>query len=102
MEGLVFLIVLGTAIWVLVDAKSLGFGTRQFDSGKVESGPWVWFLGCLLLWIVAFPMYLVKRGKYKRLVPEPVLVASVPIPAGLSESITQIERLAQLKPGGYH
>src|SRR5688572_26315386 len=100
MAGLVFLIVLGTSIWVLVDANSLGFGKRQMQKGKVDASPWVWFLGCLALWIVVFPFYLVKRGRYKRLDSGTAPVSSVPVLATLSDSITQLERLSQLKDKG--
>ncbi len=30
-------------------------------------GPISWFLACLLIWIVAFPFYLAKRGEFKRI-----------------------------------
>jgi putative oligomerization/nucleic acid binding protein len=99
MFALTLLIVLGTSIWVVVDAKSLGFGRRQLYPGRVDAGPWVWFFACLGLWIVAFPVYLVKRGKYKRLSTEP-LSKPVPYDARSSDPITQIERLAQLKERG--
>ena len=51
----VLLVVVGTTIWVGVDA------TRREWGGGLGPGSWVVF--CLLFWIVAFPVYLVKRGK---------------------------------------
>ena len=100
MESLVLLIVIGTSIWVLVDAKSIGIGKRALN-GVVDSGPWTWFWGCLLLWIVAFPMYLVKRNRYKGLDSEPAVIPSIPVHATLlSDAITQLERLSQLKEKG--
>jgi hypothetical protein len=99
MASLVFMIVLGTSIWVLIDAKSLGFGQRQlYRGGRADEGPWFWFFGCLLLWIVVFPWYLVKRGRY-RSSTEPVSEIA-PDLARLSDSITQIERLSELKEKG--
>jgi hypothetical protein len=29
-------------------------------------GPVTWFIACLFLWIIAFPLYLAKRGEFKR------------------------------------
>lgn len=52
--GIVLLVVIGTTIWVGVDAS-------RRDWGK-GSGTATWVLGCVLLWIVVFPWYLAKRG----------------------------------------
>jgi hypothetical protein len=94
MFDLTLIVVLGTSIWVYFDAKSLGFGKRQLVPGHLDAGPGMWCLGCLALWIIMFPLYLAKRGKYKRAQEEPTVVSS-PSPS-LSDAITQIERLAQL------
>ena len=74
MGWLMFVVVLGSSIWVLVDAQSLGAG--KLDPQKVvpakfrlssnpDPGPGAWFFGCLLLWIVVFPMYLLQRPNLK-------------------------------------
>jgi hypothetical protein len=56
MVGLiVVLIVAGTTIWVGFDSAK-----RDWNEG---SGTLVWVLGSILLWIVVFPLYLVKRGR---------------------------------------
>jgi hypothetical protein len=52
---LIVLIVIGTTIWVGVDASK-----RDWGEG---SGTGTWVVGCILLWIVVFPVYLAKRGK---------------------------------------
>jgi hypothetical protein len=52
---LVVLVVAGTTIWVGVDASK-----RDWSGG---SGTATWVVGCILLWIVVFPVYLAKRGK---------------------------------------
>ena len=62
MEPLVLLIVIGTSIWVAVAASSLGVG-KGLVSGAADMGPMGWLCACLLLWIVAFPMYLAKRPR---------------------------------------
>lgn len=47
---LLLLVVVGSAIWVLVDAPTRGLSA------------W-WAAGTLFLWIVVFPIYLVQRGQ---------------------------------------
>jgi hypothetical protein len=57
-SGLSFILVvgiIGSVIWVGVDASK-----RDWGNG---SGTGTWVLGCILLWIVVFPVYLYKRGK---------------------------------------
>lgn len=66
MSGLFFLVSIGTSIWVLIDAKSIGVKRGQIQ-GIGNLGPWGWFFACLLLWIVVFPFYLVKRSEFKRI-----------------------------------
>ncbi len=50
MVELILLVVVGTSIWVAFDAPQHG-----------ES--WTWGLGCLALWIIAFPWYLSVRSR---------------------------------------
>lgn len=92
MEIFVGLIVV-TAIWVLIDAKSIGV-KKGLISGMGNMGPWAWFFGCLGLWILAFPLYLAKRGAFKRALSHSSQPAIGP------SSIDQLERLAQLKDKG--
>jgi hypothetical protein len=51
--GLVVLVVVGTSIWVLVDAPT--WGLSRWNA-----------LATLLLWIVCFPLYLADRTRAKR------------------------------------
>lgn len=60
---LVWMIVL-SSLWILVDAKKIGV-RRGLLKGLGNVGPWGWFIGSLLLWIIFFPLYLFYRGKYK-------------------------------------
>ncbi len=60
------LIILGTAIWVYFDAKSIGAKKDQV-SGLANMGPAGWFRVTLLLWIVGFPAWLAMRGKFKKI-----------------------------------
>jgi hypothetical protein len=48
---------LATVVWVAIDA-----GKRDWSQDKFANRPWKWILGCLLVWIVAFPVYLFRRG----------------------------------------
>ena len=57
------LVVLGTSVWVLVDARTIGVEKGRIK-GFFDMGPTGWFFSCLLCWIVAFPAYLVKRREY--------------------------------------
>jgi len=47
MEGLFFLVIIGSSIWVLIDAKSIGVKKGQIG-GMGNLGPWGWFF-CMLI-----------------------------------------------------
>lgn len=59
--ALLWLIVIGTSIWVWVDASNIG-ARKGLVKGVADMGPFAWFLCSLFLWIIAFPIYLAKRG----------------------------------------
>jgi ssDNA-binding Zn-finger/Zn-ribbon topoisomerase 1 len=61
-----WLIVIGTSIWVWVDAAQIGV-KKEWSPGLFGLNPGGWFLTCLLFWIIGFPVYLVKRGDFKRI-----------------------------------
>jgi hypothetical protein len=61
---LVLLLVLATDLWVFADAKAhlergspVVFATTLLT---VET-PIAWFVGCLILWILFFPLYITLR-----------------------------------------
>ena len=56
------LVVLVSSVWVLVDSHKNRIQTHGF-AYTVNTGCLAWFLGCLFLWIVVFPVYLVRRRK---------------------------------------
>lgn len=65
---IIVLIIIVTSLWVLFDAKKLMKNIPMEERKKITglaNKPWQWFLGSLLLWIVCFPLYLIKRPKYK-------------------------------------
>jgi hypothetical protein len=61
-----WLLVIGSSIWVFFDATTIGVKKGQV-SGVADMSPGGWLLGCLLLWIIAFPLYLSKRSEFKRI-----------------------------------
>ncbi len=66
------ILIFATDVWVLIDANILGIkktsetkeSAKSFRIASMNMGAAGWFCGCLLLWIVFFPLYLVQRGKH--------------------------------------
>jgi hypothetical protein len=58
------IIVIASAAWVYVDAKAIGVRKGLID-GMFNIGAGAWCAATLLLWIVVFPAYLIKRGALK-------------------------------------
>ena len=56
MNQVILLVVLGTTVWVGVDASGKDFSRSSFARSTA-----LWVFGCLALWIVVFPVYLVLR-----------------------------------------
>jgi hypothetical protein len=56
MTGMILLVVIGTTIWVGIDASRRDWSSSGFAKSTTQ-----WVLGSLLLWIVVFPVYLAKR-----------------------------------------
>ena len=50
-------IVIGTSLWAALDASKLQTGLY-----KGHNSPAATFLACLLLWIIIFPIYLIRRN----------------------------------------
>jgi hypothetical protein len=65
LDALIWIVVIASSIWVLVDARSIGVQKGQIR-GIANMGPVGWFFFCMLLWIIGFPMYLAKRPEYRR------------------------------------
>lgn len=66
MDWILFWLVIGSSIWVGVDARSIGV-RRGLTTGAFDMSPLGWALACFFLWIVSFPCYLAKRNDLKRL-----------------------------------
>jgi hypothetical protein len=63
LSSVVLIVVAATSIWVFVDARQLGAKRGVLGGGFLDSSAGAWFIGCLLLWIIAFPCYLAARPK---------------------------------------
>lgn len=57
------LVVVGSSIWVGLDARQLGIRKGTTTTGVLDAGPFGWFCCSLLLWIIAFPLYLANRSR---------------------------------------
>jgi len=101
-------IFLGTSFWAGVDASKIELKKYKLPGGG-PNGPAVTVIGCLLLWIIVFPWYLVNKGKIAR--GEAPLKdgsdgqtshESVMASSGRSQGdyLAQLEKLAQLKEKG--
>jgi hypothetical protein len=62
----VLTIVVGTTIWVGIDH---GKTKELYGDESIRSDAQGWVVGCLLLWIVFFPWYLVCRDRQRQLGP---------------------------------
>jgi hypothetical protein len=56
--GIPALVVIGSSVWVGADASQ-----RDLSGDRFADRTWKWVVGCLLLWIVAFPIYLARRNR---------------------------------------
>jgi hypothetical protein len=62
---LVLLVILAIDMWVYADAKKRadqGAPVVVRIGGFVLETPQTWFVGCLILWIIFFPLYMVSRA----------------------------------------
>jgi len=95
--------VIGTSFWVWLDARSIGVKRGQIK-GFFDLPPWGWFWGCLLLWIIAFPGYLVKRPELQRVNRKSRTFSPPRIPpsavANQADLDQELRKLAKLKEDG--
>jgi hypothetical protein len=66
LTAIVVVTVVATAVLVAIEANNFGMGgeTDLRPNGKRREGPGEWFAGMLVLWFVAFPLYLNRRALY--------------------------------------
>ena len=96
-DFLPYLLVLGSSVWVYVDARNLGIRKTR-GGGFFNMGPLGWCLSCLLLWAVAFPAYMFQRRKHLRAVSAPPPPASTEPQEG--DLMSQLGTLADLYSQG--
>jgi putative flippase GtrA len=63
---LVLFAALATDLWVYADAKlhdERGTPVVFSVGSLVVDAPVKWFVGCLILWILVFPLYIKSRGQ---------------------------------------
>lgn len=66
-NSIVALLIIGSVIWVGVDASNHGVHRGGLGGGFLDMGVASWVICCLIFWIVALPCYLVARGRYRNL-----------------------------------
>jgi len=66
MEQIIGVVILATSIWVFFDSKNIGVKSGQLK-GFFGMGPIGWFFACVILWIICFPAYLLKRNELKQI-----------------------------------
>lgn len=106
---IMWIIVIASAIWVYFDARSIGVH-KNLVSGFWNLGPFGWSVATLLLWIVGFPAYLIKRGTLKAAAqaeradadpaPTEEPASSPRSVAATSDAIASLEKLAELHERG--
>lgn len=106
MAGLFWIIVIGSSIFVAIDASTHGV-RRGLVKGIADMSPLGWFLACLLLWIIAVPLYIVKRSQLieaAQLADQaPTFTASAaasPRSPSPPDHVEQLERLNALHASG--
>jgi hypothetical protein len=78
MGALILLTILVTTVWMGIDSAK-----RDWSHSRFANATWQWVVGGLGLWIVAFPAYLITRGRAP-LKTVPAIAAAFP-PAAAPE-----------------
>ncbi len=65
MNEIMMALVVASSIWVHLDARKIG-ARKGLVSGLADLNPAGWLVACLFLWIVAVPLYLIKRPALKQ------------------------------------
>lgn len=102
MTWIVTMVVIGTTLWVVVDSKKNQIPTYG-EAYTLNTGALTWLIGCILLWIVAFPLYLFRRQKFINMrSPKPAQAAPAAQSLGVPQMNLEQELrvLAKLKEDG--
>jgi hypothetical protein len=79
--AVIWLVIIGTSIWVAVDSSNIG-ARKGLVKGSGNMGPAGWFFCCLLIWIIGFPVYLAKRSEIKAAAASSNVSIPTPVNAG--------------------
>ena len=52
------IVIATTTLWVWADARG-----RDWSGDDLANRPWKWIVGSLCLWMLVFPLYLVRRRR---------------------------------------
>jgi hypothetical protein len=98
MIGMVFVIACG--IGVYIDARTIG-ARKGLIPGFTDLGPFGWAISTVLLWIIAFPLYLAQRSKIKQAALQranPRAYAQAQQPSGWAQANWQAQSWSQNPP----
>jgi hypothetical protein len=108
MSSIIWLVVVGAAVWVGFDARSLGVRRGRLGGGVIDMSVFSWVVCCIFLFLIAFPCYLVARSKYQAMRDAPAgTPAAIPAPAAWPVAVpavyvpTQATAPPQLSPDGH-
>lgn len=62
---LAWAVIIGSAVWVFFDARSIVKQTKSIEIAEKVS-PILWLIGVFAFWIVFFPLYIFKRAGYRQ------------------------------------
>jgi hypothetical protein len=62
---IIAIIIIASIVWAYFDAKAIGV-KKGMVKGLADMNIGGWIGGMILLWIVVFPLYLIKRGGFKK------------------------------------
>lgn len=66
MNWIIAIIIVASIIWAYFDARAIGVKSGLVK-GMADQNISAWIGGMILLWIVFFPFYLIKRGEFKKI-----------------------------------
>jgi hypothetical protein len=96
--------IVGTSFWVYFDAKWLGV-YRTGEPCRIlqlslDMEPVDWLISCVLLWVVAFPAYLVKRPQFMKKFHKTRLNSPPPPIEPVEYFYDQLRNLSKLRQEG--